>query len=55
MEANWKVKLTLDVQGPKEGAVVSTIEYTSTTKEMALLLQNKLAQLAIDLNKGVVR
>jgi hypothetical protein len=55
MEANWKVKLTLDVQGPKEGAVVTTIEYLSTTKEMAVLLQNKLAELGISLNKGVVR
>jgi len=46
----WKVELVLTVKGPNEGPVTASIEYEDTTKDMALVLQNKLAELAISLN-----
>jgi len=47
----WSAKLTLEVKGPKEGPVVVTVDYPDTTKEVAVGLQNKLAQLGLQLNK----
>ena len=52
MELGWKAKLTLEVKGPAEGAVKVTVEYEDTTKEVAVGLQNALAQLGLTLNKG---
>ena len=48
---SWNAKITLEVQGEKEGAVIVSVEYQDTTREMAVGLQNKLLQLGIDLNK----
>ena len=49
-ENGWNVELVLTVRGPKEGAVIASIEYKDTTKEMAIGIQNKLAQMGIELN-----
>ena len=48
----WSAKLQLIVQGPNEGPVIITAEYPDTTREMATGLQDKLAQLGIQLNAG---
>ncbi len=50
-EKGWKAKLVLTVKGPDEGAVVATLEYEDTSREMATGLQDKLAELGIALNK----
>ena len=49
-ELGWRVELVLTVQGPKEGAVIGSIVYKDTTREVAEGIQNKLAQLGIELN-----
>ncbi len=53
MERNgWQAKIVATFKGPAEGAVILSLEYEDTTREMVVALQNKLAQLGIALNEG---
>lgn len=47
----WYAKIELTVIGPNEGPVKAEVEYQATTREFATGLQDKLAQLGIELNK----
>ncbi len=47
----WSSKTVNETRGPEEGVVRITVEYESTTREMAEKIQNGLAQLGMQLNK----
>ena len=50
-EKGWYAKLTLEIKGPKEGPVTVSVEYVDTIRKVAVGLQNKLAELGLQLNK----